>query len=109
MLPLSKKELKLHQKATTQYIYKKKSKKFTKDKKYQKVRDHPYFTSKNRGAAHTVCNLRFNVSNEILVAFHNESNYDYHFVIKELANEFEGQFVCLREKTEEKSRQLLLF
>ena len=42
------------------------------------------------------------MSNEILVAFHNESNYDYHFVIKQLANEFEGQFVCLREKTEDR-------
>ena len=34
------------------------------------------------------------------VAFHNESNYDYHFIIKELANEFKGQFECLEEDTE---------
>ena len=27
-----------------------------------------------------------------LVVFHNGSNYDYHFIIKELANKFEGQF-----------------
>ena len=32
--------------------------------------------------------------NEISVVFHNDSNYDYHFIIKELANEFEGQFEC---------------
>ena len=30
--------------------------------------------------------------NEIPVAFHNCSNCDYHFIIKELANEFEGKF-----------------
>ena len=33
--------------------------------------------------------------NEIPVVFYNGSNYDYHFIIKELANEFEGQFECL--------------
>ena len=38
--------------------------------------------------------------NEILVVFHNDSNYDYHFTIKELANEFEEQFECLGENTE---------
>ena len=34
------------------------------------------------------------------VVFHNGSNCDYHFIIKELANEFEGQFECLGENTE---------
>ena len=29
-----------------------------------------------------------------------ESNYDYHFIIKELAEEFEGEFNCLGENTE---------
>ena len=29
------------------------------------VRDHPYFTSKYKGATHSICNLRFNVSSEI--------------------------------------------
>ena len=38
--------------------------------------------------------------NEIPVVFHNGSNYDYHFIIKELANEFEGQFECLGENKE---------
>ena len=32
--------------------------------------------------------------------FHNGSTYDYHFVIKELAKEFEGNFECLGENTE---------
>ena len=32
--------------------------------------------------------------------FHNGSAYDYHFRIKELAKEFEGQSECLGENTE---------
>ena len=38
--------------------------------------------------------------NEIPIVFHNGSNYDYHFIIKELAKEFEGEFECLGENTE---------
>ena len=32
--------------------------------------------------------------------FHNRSIYDYHFIIKELVKEFEGNFECLGENTE---------
>ena len=32
--------------------------------------------------------------------FHNGSTYDYHFIIKELAKEFEANFECLGENTE---------
>ena len=35
-----------------------------------------------------------------MIVLHNVSNYDYHFIIKELANESEGQFECLGETTE---------
>ena len=35
-----------------------------------------------------------------LQLFHNGPNYDYYFIIKELASEFEGQFECLVENTE---------
>ena len=34
--------------------------------------------------------------------FHNGSNYDYHFIVKELAKEFEGEVNCLGE-SEKKS------
>ena len=34
------------------------------------------------------------------IVFHNGSNYDYHFIIKELAQEFQKQFTCLGENTE---------
>ena len=35
----------------------------------------------------------------IPVIFHNGSNSDHHFILKELANEFKGQFEYLRENT----------
>ena len=34
------------------------------------------------------------------VISHNGSNYDYHFIMKELAEEFKKQFTCLRESSE---------
>ena len=66
------------------------------NKKYQKVKDHCHFTGKYIRAAHDICNLRYKTLKEIPVIFHNDSTYDYpfmikEFIIKELANEFEGQ------------------
>ena len=69
-------------------------------KKHHKVRDHCHYTGKYRGAAHNICNLRYKVLKEIPVVFHNGSTYDYHFIIKELVKEFEGNFDCLGENTE---------
>ena len=40
--------------------------------------------------------LKCCVSKEIPIYFHNASNYDYHFIIKQLAEEFD----CLGENTE---------
>ena len=37
---------------------------------------------------------------KIPIAFHNGSNYDYHFIIKEFAEKFKRQFTCLGENTE---------
>ena len=65
-----------------------------------KVRDYCHYTGKYRGAAHDMCNLRYKIPKEILVVFYNGSTYDYHFIIKELAEEFEGEFECLGENTE---------
>ena len=70
------------------------------DKKNYKVRDHCHYTGKYRGAAHNICNLRYKVPKEIPIVFHNGSIYDYHFIIKELVKEFEGNFECLGENTE---------
>ena len=69
-------------------------------KKNYKVRDHCHYTGKYRGAAHNICNLRYKVPKEIPIVFHNDSIYNYHFIIKELVKEFEGNFECLGENTE---------
>ena len=70
-------------------------KKLSKSIYYRKVRDRCHYAGKYRSAAHNICNLKFNVPNEIPVVLHNGSNYDYHFFIKEL-----GKLECLGEDTE---------
>ena len=57
-------------------------------------------TSKDWNAAHNICNLRYKVPKEIPIVLHNGSTYDYHFIIKELVKEFNGNFECLGENTE---------
>ena len=66
----------------------------------QKVRDHCHYTGKYRGAAHSICNLCYKITKEIPVVFHNGSTYDCHFIIKQLAREFNNYFHCLGENTE---------
>ena len=51
-------------------------------------------------APHGLCNLSYSIPREIPVIFHNGSNYDYHFIIKEAAEEYAGQFTALGENTE---------
>ena len=69
-------------------------------KKSGKVRDHCHYTGGYRGAAHSISNSTYSVPKKIPMAFHNGSNYDYHFIIKELAEKFKKQFTCLGENTE---------
>ena len=91
MFPLTIEKFKLHQDAKVCYICENKIfKKLSKTIKYQEVRDYCHYTGKYRGAAHSICNLKFNVLNQIPGVFYYGSNYDYHFIIKELAKEFEG-------------------
>ena len=69
-------------------------------KLYKKVRDHCRFTRKFSVAAHSICNLRYKVPHEIPLKIHSGSKHDYHFIIRELAVEFKGEFECLGENTE---------
>ena len=58
------------------------------------------FTIKFRGTAHSICNLHYKIPKEIPVKIHNGSKYDYHLIIKELAEEFRDEdFECLGENT----------
>ena len=98
MIPLTKKEEKNHNKHEVCYICKKEFN--TDDKKHYKVKDHCHYTGKYRGAAHNICNLRCRIPKEIPIVFHNGSTYDYHFIIKELVKECDGNFECLGENTE---------
>ena len=104
MIPLIDNENKFYEEQKECHICKKEfcydkneKKKF---KIYQKVRDHCHCTGKFRGVAHSICKLSYKVPKEISVKIHNGSTYDYHFIIKELAEEFKGQFECLGENTE---------
>ena len=105
MTPLTTDDVFLYESQKVCYICKIKFCYDKNDKKrfklYKKSRDHCHFTGKFRGAAHSICNLRYNVPQEISVKIHNGSKYDYHLIIKKLAEEFKGEeFECLGENTE---------
>ena len=91
--PLTKDEEDSYDKKNTRHIC-------MKDLDSGKVKDYCYFTGKYRGAAHNTCNLKYKISKNIPVIFHNGSTYDYHFIIRELASEFDGNFEYLGENTE---------
>ena len=102
MIPLIDKENKSYEKQKVCHSYKKEfffneneRKKF---KLYQKVWDHCHYPGKFRGAAHSICNLRCKVPKEIPVVIHN-ARYDTHLIIKQLAEQFGGQFDCIGENT----------
>ena len=98
MIPLTKEEEENYNNQKVCYICEKEFD--TSDRKHHKVRDHCHYTGKYRGAAHNICNLRYKISKEIPIVFHNGSTYDYHFIIKELVNKFDGNFECLGENAE---------
>ena len=64
-----------------------------------KVRDHCHYTGRYRGAAHNICNLKYNKPNNISVFFHNLTNYDSHLFIKKLGVT-EGNIDCIPNNEE---------
>ena len=87
LLLLTKEELKSHQNAKVCYIcWKRILKKISKTINYWKVKDHCHYTRKHSSVAQSICNLKSKASNAIPQVFHNSSDYDYYFIIKELAN-----------------------
>ena len=99
MIPLTNDKNKSYEKRKVCYICKKELCANENDKKEKKVKHQSHYTGKFREAAHSSCNLHYKIPREIPVVFHNGSAYDYYFIIKQLAEEFKGQFSCLGENT----------
>lgn len=72
----------------------------TKSDKFMKVRDHCHMTGKFRGAAHYKCNIKYQISKNIPIVFHN-LNYDSHFLIEPLANIFPGKIDIIPKTSED--------
>ena len=100
MIPLTNEENKSYKKQKVCHICKKIFSADDNNKNYHKVKDPCHYAGKYRGAAHSICNLRYETPKKIPIVFHNDSTYDYNFIIKELAKEFEGQFECLGKNLE---------
>ena len=90
MLLLTDKELKFHEHSTVCYIWRKNIHKSLLRIKII-VKLEPFVTAQVDIKVQHIVFVMFNVLNEIPVVFHNGSSHDYHFIIKELANEFKGQ------------------
>ena len=67
--------------------------------KEHKIKDYCYYTGEYKGAVHRKCSNKCNEERQIPVVFHNGSNYDYHFVIKEKAKQVDG-LECIGENSE---------
>ena len=74
--------------------------KCAKYKRYYKVRDHCYYTGEYRGTAHSICNLKYSIPEEITIIFYNRPNYDHNFIISKIAEDFEGPCNFLGENNE---------
>ena len=59
-----------------------------------------HYTGIYRGAAHSICNLRYKTQEDIFVVIHNGSNYGFHLITEELAKEFRSEIHCIPEDKE---------
>ena len=103
MTPLTHEQQKKHSESdkcyicNQKFIYNKINKYY---KNLMKVMDHDHYTGKCKGAAHSICNLRYKTQEDIPVVIHNGSNYDFHLIITELAKEFRSEIHCIPEDKE---------
>ena len=82
---LTSKQQEIYEKAKICYIWGKNFEdKYTNDNKSHKTRVHCYYTCQYKGGAHSICNLKYSILEEIIVDLYSGLNYDYHFNIKEL-------------------------
>ena len=105
---LTKKQQKSYEGAKSVILVKKIEDKYGKDKNMVKL-ETIVFIRVNIEVLHIACVIyagltkficKFSVPKEIFIVLHNGSNYDYHFIINELAEEFEVQFTYLGENIE---------
>ena len=61
----------------------------------EKVADHDHLTGKFRDSAHKACNLNFRKNYAIAVCFHNFTNYDLSFFIKDVATRIDRQIAII--------------
>ena len=101
MIAFTKEQQESHEKTTICCISKEHFEhKYTSDKNYRKVKDHCHYTGKYKSAVHSICNLKCNILKKISVFFRDVLNYNYHFIIRKLAKNFEGELNCLGESAE---------
>ena len=102
MIPLTKEENNFYDEQEICYICKEK---FCIDKNdknsinKKNVKDHCYYTGRFRGAANNICKLNYSVQKEIPVIIYN-ATYDTHFMLNQLAIEFEGELNCIGDNME---------
>ena len=112
MTPLTHEEPKKHDDSKKCFICNKKfitDKKNKYYKKLMKVKDHDHYTGKYRSEAHSICNLRYKTQKDILFVIHNGSNYNFHLIITELAEEFRSEIHCIpKDKEKYKSFSITL-
>ena len=79
------------------FVKKIKKEKYVKGKKCCKVRDHCNYTGEYRGAVHSICYLKYGIPNKILQLFVIDLTINYHFILKELAEEFQKNYLLRRK------------
>ena len=102
MIPLTKEQNKFCKEQEACHICKEKFCMDKDDENYKnkrKVKDHCHYAGKFRWAAHSKCNLNYNVPKGIPIIVHNPS-YDIHFIINQLAEDFKGEVNCIGENME---------
>ena len=97
--PLTKEENKSYKKQVKCHICEEKCCMDRDDENYinrKKVIDQCHYIGKFRGATHSKYSLNYKVPKDIPIIIHNTS-YDTHFIINQLAQEFEGKLNCIGE------------
>ena len=104
MIPLTAGQKKNYNNFNKCFICQKKFNTIKKSKFYtnfKKVKYHNYYTGIHEGAVHALRRLKHSTRRDIPVVIHNGSKYDFHLIIKELAEEFASEIHCIPEDKEQ--------